>query len=212
MNDDQAYTVRGPRAYTVHLVDGERSFAVPTRGGDISLNYDDRTVCIPVNLEALRGMLGAGHPSEAEGEQERYPDDIRGLIGDPHAHQQDPDDIPEDLVRQIYRDLEAEQDHPVVAWWLADAREVAEATVPKAIEYGSIELVEAGRTLARLMGRDEVSDQEAMETQIYQYVMGKMGRWTAAMGRGERVSDDTVFDILVYATMVRKIRQTGEWP
>lgn len=104
------------------------------------------------------------------------------------------------------------EDHPAVAWWLADAREVAEATMPKAVEYGSIELVEAGRTLARLIGRPDVSDQEAMETQIYQYVMGKMGRWTAAMSRGERVSDDSILDILVYATMVRKIRQTGEWP
>ena len=99
-----------------------------------------------------------------------------------------------------------------VAWWVADAQENAEKTMPKAIEYGSIELVEAGRTLARLMGRPNVSDQEAMETQIYQYVMGKMGRWTAAMSRGERVSDDTIFDLLVYATMVRKIRETGEWP
>lgn len=99
-----------------------------------------------------------------------------------------------------------------VAWWVADAQENAEKTMPKAIEYGSVELVEAGRTLARLMGRPDVSDQEAMETQIYQYVMGKMGRWTAALSRGERVSDDTVFDILVYATMVRKIRETGEWP
>ena len=198
----------GEQAYTVHLVDGDRSYAIPTRGGEISVNYDDRSVFLPVDLEARRGMLGAGHPSEAEGEQRRYPEDIRELIGDPHAHQQDPDDIPEDLVRQIYRDLE---DHPIVAWWLADAREVAEATVPKAVEYGSVELIEAGRTLARLMGRDEVSDQEAAEVQIYQYVMGKMGRWTAALSRGERVSDDTILDLMVYATMVRKIRQTGEW-
>lgn len=102
--------------------------------------------------------------------------------------------------------------HPAVEWWVEDAREVAEATMPKAIEYGSIELVEAGRTLARLMGLPDVSDQAAMETQIYQYVMGKMGRWTAAMARGERVSDDTILDLMVYATMVRKIRQTGEWP
>lgn len=99
-----------------------------------------------------------------------------------------------------------------VAWWVSDAKENAEKTMPKAIEYGSIELVEAGRTLARLMGRPDVSDQEAMETMIWSYVMGKMGRWTAALSRGERVSDDTIFDILVYATMVRKIRETGEWP
>lgn len=171
----------GKQAYTVRLVDGERSYAVPTRGGEISVDHTVRSVWLPVDLEALQNTLGAGHPSEAEGEQGRYQEDIS-----PHD--------------------------PAVAWWLDDAREVAEATMPKAIEYGSIELVEAGRTLARLMGRPDVSDQEAMETQIYQYVMGKMGRWTAAMSRGERVSDDTIFDLMVYAVMVRKIRQTGEWP
>ena len=99
-----------------------------------------------------------------------------------------------------------------VAWWVADARENAEKTMPKAIEYGSVELIEAGRTLARLMGRPHVSDQEAMETMIWSYVQGKMGRWTAALNRGERVSDDTILDIQIYATMVKKIRDTGEWP
>ncbi len=130
-------------------------------------------------------------------------DEVGGLVGRC---------VRPDLFKALGHRPAEPEDPPAVAWWLADAREVAEATMPKAVEYGSIELVEAGRTLARLMGRPNVSDQEAMEVQIYQYVMGKMGRWTAAMSRGERVSDDTVFDILVYATMVRKIRQTGEWP
>lgn len=109
-----------------------------------------------------------------------------------------------------HRPVESE-DHPAVAWWLADAREVAEATMPKAVEYGSTELIETGRVLADQMGMGSVSDQEAMEVTIYAYMLGKMGRWSSAIKRGARVSDDTILDLQVYATMIRKIRQTGEW-
>lgn len=105
------------------------------------------------------------------------------------------------------------EDEPAaVRWWMVHAYEAAQRTLPKAIEYGSVELIEAGRILARLTNQTDRSDQAAMEAQIYQYMIGKMSRWTAAMSRGERVSDDTIFDLMVYATMVRKIRETGEWP
>ena len=104
---------------------------------------------------------------------------------------------------------------PLFHWWMQHAYEEAAHTLPKAIEYGSTELQEAGHILASLMSKpieEPMSDAAAMETQIYQYVLGKVGRWTAAMRRGDRVSDDTLFDIGVYVTMVRKIRDTGEWP
>ena len=106
-------------------------------------------------------------------------------------------------------------DSPLIHWWMHDAFAEALATAPKAEEYGSTELAEAGHVLSSLLAHpieSPTSDAAAMETQIFQYVLGKIGRWTAAMRRGERVSDDTLFDIGVYVRMVHKIRQTGEWP
>lgn len=105
-------------------------------------------------------------------------------------------------------------DSPLIHWWINASIEDALATAPKAEEYGSIELAEAGHVLASLM-RHPIhagNDAAAMETQIFQYVLGKIGRWVAAMRRGERVSDDTLFDIGIYVKMVRKIRETGVWP
>ena len=104
---------------------------------------------------------------------------------------------------------------PLVHWWIHNAFSEAIATAPKAEEYGSAELAEAGHVLSSLLAipiESPTSDAAAMETQIFQYVLGKIGRWTAAMRRGDRVSDDTLFDIGVYVRMVRKIRDTGEWP
>lgn len=104
---------------------------------------------------------------------------------------------------------------PLIHWWMQYAFAEALATAPKAEEYGSTELAEAGHVLGSLLAKpleSPLSDAAAMETQIFQYVLGKIGRWTAAMRRGERVSDDTLFDIGVYVKMVRKIRETGEWP
>lgn len=108
-------------------------------------------------------------------------------------------------------------DSPLVHWWVQDAVEEALHTAPKAEEYGSTELAEAGQILASMLAnplgnQTPVNRQAAMETQIYQYVLGKVGRWTAAMRRGDRVSPDTLFDIGVYVKMVRKIRETGDWP
>ncbi|QOC55751.1 hypothetical protein SEA_ARCHIMEDES_51 [Gordonia phage Archimedes] len=106
-------------------------------------------------------------------------------------------------------------DSPLIHWWMQDAFAEAMATAPKAEEYGSTELAEAGHVLASMLAKpleNPVSDAAAMETQIYQYVLGKIGRWTAAMRRGDRVSEDSLFDIGVYVKMVRKIRETGEWP
>lgn len=104
---------------------------------------------------------------------------------------------------------ELEQD--LTEWWLKQATDEARATVPKAIEYGSDDLMEMGRTLAQVTGR-EMTPQECAEFGIYWYVLGKMARWTAAVKDGRPVSDDTILDIGVYTKMVQRIRQEGGWP
>lgn len=96
-------------------------------------------------------------------------------------------------------------------WWRGQAEGEIERTALKAIEYGSRDLVEIGRTLASCMGRT-VSDEEAAELGVYFYLVGKMARWTEAVRRGGRPSDDTLFDTGVYVRMAQRIRAAGGFP
>ena len=96
-------------------------------------------------------------------------------------------------------------------WWLETAAHEVQAVAPKAVEYGSRDLIEMGRTLLRVAGR-EVTDEEAAEAGVWFYVVGKIARWTAAMERGDRVSDDTLLDIGTYVKMAQRLRAVGSWP
>jgi len=95
-------------------------------------------------------------------------------------------------------------------WWLGHASIEAEQTVAKMEEYGSGDLVEVGRQMAKMCGRTVLSPVEAMELGIAFYVLGKVARVTSAIERGDRPSDDTWFDLSVYAKMVLAAR-AGAW-
>lgn len=96
-------------------------------------------------------------------------------------------------------------------WWMSLAESEIDRTVPKAVEYGSTDLTDIGHDLARMAGR-EVDDEEAAELGVMYYARGKMARWVGAVIAGQRVSDDTLFDIGVYIRMAQRIRATGSWP
>lgn len=108
--------------------------------------------------------------------------------------------------------------HDLEQFWSDAANNEISQVVPKAIEYGGSGrdhgLLDIGRNLLRLQrGHDaEISDEEATEAGIYFYLLGKVGRWTSAIHRGERVSDDTLHDISVYCRMAQRVRQVGGWP
>ena len=100
-------------------------------------------------------------------------------------------------------------------WWRDQAESEIAQTVGKAVEYGgrgsAVDLLWIGHQLAASMNR-EVDDEEATELGIYFYVLGKVGRWTAAIREGRRVSDDGLFDLAVYTRMVQRVRVAGGWP
>ena len=96
-------------------------------------------------------------------------------------------------------------------WWVDLAHDEAERTVPKAVEYGANSLIDVGHQMARSAGRT-VTDEEAAELACYFYIVGKMGRWADALVAGERVSNDTLFDVGVYVRMAQRIRSNGGWP
>jgi len=98
-------------------------------------------------------------------------------------------------------------------WWMENARQAVEHVTPKAVEYSAIDLIEYGRTLALVMDIGHpISDEEATEIGIWGYLVGKVARWTGAIKEGRRVSDDTIFDIKIYATMAERSREVGGWP
>jgi len=96
-------------------------------------------------------------------------------------------------------------------WWLDTAAEEVMKVVPKAVEYGATDLADIGFNLARAANR-QVGEEEAAELGIYFYCLGKMARWTDAIKRGDRVSDDTLHDLGVYVRMAQRVRAVGGWP
>lgn len=110
-----------------------------------------------------------------------------------------PDDAPKSL------------EEGITEWWLARAAEEARAVVPKAVSYGSNSLMQLGRKMAQLQGR-EVSDDEALELGCWANLVQKVERMTDAVMRGERCSDDTIYDVGIYIKMVQRIRDAGSWP
>ncbi len=93
-------------------------------------------------------------------------------------------------------------------WWLEKAIEEVEATIPKAVEYSSSDLEVMGAAM-EAMGVPEGSGVEAA---IAFYALGKVARAVGALASGQRPSDDTWFDIGVYARMAQRVRAAGAWP
>jgi hypothetical protein len=97
-------------------------------------------------------------------------------------------------------------------WWITQAESEMLACIPKAVEYGSTDLAVIGRAQGRMMGRDNLTHEEATEYGIFFYLVGKIARWEDALLHGRRVSDDTLHDIAVYTKMMQRTRAVGGWP
>lgn len=108
------------------------------------------------------------------------------------------------------RAVQGDSADDLARWWRLQAKDEIDRTVPKAIEYGSTDLVVIGHTLAAAMHR-EVTDAEAAELGIAFYAHGKMARIMAAITDGRWSSDDSWFDLGVYARMAQRVRKVGYW-
>lgn len=96
-------------------------------------------------------------------------------------------------------------------WWIERARQEIEQVGPKAVEYGPNSMIEVGRAMGRMSGRD-LTDEEAIEVACMFYISGKLGRWVDAVAHGKRPSDDTIHDIGIYIKMAQRNREVGGWP
>lgn len=108
----------------------------------------------------------------------------------------------------------ADLDQSVEDWWTEQAAIDVREVAPKAMEYGSNSLMQLGYKLAALRDGNAsiASKEELLELGCWINLVQKVERWTDAVYRGERPSDDTLKDIEIYAKMARRIRQTGDWP
>lgn len=114
---------------------------------------------------------------------------------------------------------EPTEEEQLAQWWRDKSEAEIKQTVAKAVEYGATDLIDIGRSIARIAGReyDEetgglIEDDEAAEMGIFFYLEGKLSRWRSALERGDRPSVDTLLDIGVYARMAQRIRSHGSWP
>jgi hypothetical protein len=95
-------------------------------------------------------------------------------------------------------------------WFKRHVRRVADATVPKAVEYGSSDLHAIGIQMA-VLKPELLTVVNPEELAIAFYLQGKVARLFGAYERGEAPSDDTWFDCEVYSQMAQYVREHGKW-
>lgn len=100
-----------------------------------------------------------------------------------------------------------------LARWLDDLHDRnRNETIRKSIEYGSADLEVMGNALQMMLVPAEKREVAlGLEMACGFYALGKVARILGAFERGERPSGDSIFDLMVYAQMMLKIRETGRW-
>lgn len=101
-------------------------------------------------------------------------------------------------------------------WWMETTEKDIQAVVPKAAQYGGADLTVMGKAMESMIPKDVEMSAEArrrlgLEMAVGFYALGKVARLFGAFEQGRMPSDDTWFDLEIYARMGRKVRETGEW-
>lgn len=94
-------------------------------------------------------------------------------------------------------------------WWSRQVMSDIERTAPKIEEYGTKDLEAMGRLFAQIRGIEWESDIAAVWGIMF-YAQGKIARAIASLERGEMPSEDTLFDLSVYAMMARSYEARGK--
>jgi len=105
----------------------------------------------------------------------------------------------------------------ISGWWRAYSEEAIERTAPKSVEYAGSDLDIMAAGMVALLGDrvDGMPDVEKMRIGRYMavqfYALGKVSRSLGRLAHGEMPGEDNEFDLMVYAVMARRIRETGVW-
>jgi len=102
-------------------------------------------------------------------------------------------------------------------WWLLGQQDIHNVA-PKAVEYGSADLRIMGAAMQGLLEKAAIASgidtppNAGLEMAIAFYALGKAARLFGAYEQGKIPSNDTWDDLRIYATMGKRVRETGEWP
>ena len=94
-------------------------------------------------------------------------------------------------------------------WWADQVAIDIARTAPKIKEYGTKDLEAMGRLFAQIRGVEMRGDTAAVWGIMF-YALGKIARAIASLERNEMPSEDTLFDLSVYAMMARAYQARGE--
>ena len=97
-------------------------------------------------------------------------------------------------------------------WWMQTAAQDLDATAPKAVEYGSLDLKLIGDALLRMLQWEDAPPSVGAEIGAVFMAYGKIARCLSAYSEKRLPSDDSLFDLSIYSMMMRRIRASGEWP
>lgn len=93
-------------------------------------------------------------------------------------------------------------------WWSETVADDMARTIPKIQEYGNKDLEAIGAAFAHMQGKTIIQKNAAIYGCMF-YALGKLTRAVAALERGDTPSEDTLFDLSIYAMMARSFRERG---
>lgn len=106
----------------------------------------------------------------------------------------------------------SEQYEELLDWWRGVSDSDAAKTLPKAQEYGSADLRLMGAAMLELLPNgEELPPRLGQEMAIAFYLLGKIARMIGAYAGGQEPSLDTLMDTRIYAMMLQRVRDKGEW-
>lgn len=129
------------------------------------------------------------------------------LLFRPPVYEEDTLNIQEDKTVQDIRDAENtdEATRQFMEWWQLTSNRDLNAMLPKRVSYGAADLRIIGRAMAELVGKPEMSDEEAVELGIAFYAVGKCARIISGFTTGGDRTDSW-HDLTVYSLMARSVR------
>ncbi len=92
-----------------------------------------------------------------------------------------------------------------IDWWERTSEKDLRVMLPKRVAYGAADLRIIGRGMAELVGKPEMSDEEAVELGVAFYALGKVARIVSGFTTGGDRTDSW-HDLTVYSMMARACR------
>lgn len=122
----------------------------------------------------------------------------------------------QDAMFEIANEIEQQMLDDLRVWWRDYSDKTFEAIAPKVVAYSSTDLEMMGVGLRALTAADIADQGEADQFGLYAacafYALGKIARISGALEKGMLPGPDSEMDLMVYAIMMRRIREKGGWP